>query len=147
MERTCIIIKPNAVQRELIGDIISRFEKRGVKISAMKLILIDKMTAEKHYSEHIEKKFYHPLIKFITSGPSVVMILEGDQAVEIVRQMCGTTDPLQADPGTIRGDYGMSIRQNIIHASDSLESAEREIEIFFKKEEIIDYKLAARPWI
>ena len=147
MERTFIIIKPNSVQRELIGDIISRFEKRGLKISAMKLILIDKKTAERHYSEHVGKDFYQPLIKFITSGPSVVMILEGDQAIEIVRQMCGTTDPLQADPGTIRGDYGMSIRQNIIHASDSVESAEREIDIFFKKEEIIDYKLAARPWI
>ncbi|KQC13605.1 MAG: nucleoside diphosphate kinase [Desulfuromonas sp. SDB] len=147
MERTLVIIKPNAVQRELIGDIISRFEKRGLKIVAMKMIVITPELAKVHYQEHQAKDFYQPLIKFITSGPSVVIILEGDRAIEVVRKMCGATDPLDADPGTIRGDYGIRVRQNIIHASDSLSSAEREIALFFSTPELIDYKLAARPWI
>ena len=147
MERTLVIIKPNAVQREIIGEIISRIEKRGLKIIAMKMFLIDKELAEQHYQEHKGKEFYNELIDMITSGPSVVMILEGENTVEIVRKMCGATDPGKALPGTIRGDYGMRITHNIIHASDSLSASEREIKIFFREDEIIKYRLAAGPWI
>ncbi len=147
MERTLVIIKPNAVQREIIGEIISRIEKRGFKIIAMKMFLITKELAERHYREHMGKVFYNELIDMITSGPSVLMILEGENAVEVVRNMCGATDPRKALPGTIRGDYGMRITQNIIHASDSISASESEIEIFFREEEIVDYRLAAEPWI
>lgn len=147
MKKTLIIIKPNAVQRELTGEIITRFEKRGLKIIALKLIQISKETAKKHYKEHEGKDFYDSLINFITSGPSVVMVLEGENGIEVVRKMCGATDPMKAEPGTIRGDFGMRIRQNIIHASDSDRSSAREIGIFFSEDEIVEYKLAARSWI
>ncbi|MBN1619088.1 nucleoside-diphosphate kinase [candidate division WOR-3 bacterium] len=147
MKRTLVIIKPNAVQRELIGEIITRFEKRGLKIIALKLVQITTDMAVKHYREHEGKDFYESLISFITSGPSVAMILEGENVIEVVRKMCGATDPMKAEPGTIRGDLGMRIRQNIIHASDSDRSSSREIEIFFKADEIIEYKLATRSWI
>lgn len=147
MERTLVIIKPNAVQRELVGEVISRLEKKGVKIIAMKMMLLNKEIAEKHYAEHIDKSFYEPLIEFITSGPSVVMVVEGESIIQVIRQMFGSTNPMKALPGTIRGDYGMRVRYNVVHASDSLQSAEREINIFFKEEEIINYKLDVRPWI
>lgn len=142
-----MIIKPNALQRELIGEIISRFEKRGLKIVAMKLTVITKEKAQEHYKEHQGKDFYDSLVEFITSGPSVVMVLEGENVIEVVRMMCGATDPMKADSGTIRGDFGMRIRQNIIHASDSDRSASREIGIFFDEDEIIEYSLATRSWI
>ncbi len=147
MKKTLVIIKPNAVQRELIGEIITRFEKRGLKIIALKLLHITADMAVQHYKEHEGKDFYESLISFITSGPSVAMILEGENVIEVVRKMCGATDPMKAEPGTIRGDLGMRIRQNIIHASDSDRSSSREIEIFFKADEIVEYMLAARSWI
>ncbi len=147
MERTLVIIKPNAVQREIVGEIISRFERRGFKIVAVKMILIARKIAEKHYREHLGKDFYESVIRIISSGPSVVMILEGEKAVKMVRTMCGATDPGQALPGTVRGDYGMRIGQNIIHASDSAEASGREIRIFFKDDEIVEYRLASEPWV
>lgn len=147
MEQTLIILKPNAVQRELIGQLISKFERRGMKITAMKLTRISTETAEQHYAEHRGKDFYEDLISFITSGPSVIMILESMDAVEIVRSMVGATNPAEAAPGSIRGDYATSPGHNMIHASDSSESAEREIELFFKPEEIQEYRLAVRPWL
>jgi nucleoside-diphosphate kinase len=147
VEQTLIILKPNAVQRELIGQLISKFERRGMKITAMKLTRISIETSEQHYGEHRGKDFYEDLISFITSGPSVIMILESMDAVDIVRSMVGATNPAKAVPGSIRGDYATSPGHNMIHASDSSESAEREIELFFKPEEIQEYRLAVRPWL
>ena len=147
MERTLVILKPNAVQRELIGELISKFERRGMKISAMKLKRISRRVAELHYSEHRGKEFYQDLIGFITSGPSVLMILESRDAVGIIRSMVGATNPADAASGTIRGDYATSPGHNMIHASDSIEAAEREIELFFDPEEIEEYTLSVRPWL
>jgi len=147
MERTLVILKPNAVQRELIGELISKFERRGMKISAMKFKRISRRVAELHYGEHREKDFYRDLIGFITSGPSVLMILESRDAVGIIRSMVGATNPADAASGTIRGDYATSPGHNMIHASDSIEAAEREIELFFDPEEIEEYTLSVRPWL
>ena len=147
MEQTLVILKPNAVQRELIGELISKFERRGLKISAMKMETVSRETAEIHYREHKEKHFYDDLIGFITSGPSVIMILEANGGVEIVRRMVGSTNPAEAEPGSIRGDYATSPGHNMIHASDSLEAAKREIELFFEPSEIMDYRLSVRPWL
>ena len=147
MEQTLVILKPNAVQRELIGQLISKFERRGMKITAMKLTRISIETAEQHYTEHKGKQFYGDLISFITSGPSVIMILESMDAVEIVRSMVGATNPAEAVPGSIRGDYATSPGHNMIHASDSNESAKREVDLFFKPEEVEEYRLAVRPWL
>jgi len=147
VEKTLVILKPNAVQRELIGQLISKFERRGMKITAMKLTRIPLKTAEQHYEEHRGKEFYKDLLSFITSGPSVIMILESMDAVDIVRTMVGATNPAEAVPGSIRGDYATSPGHNMIHASDSREAAEREIELLFKPEEIQEYRLAVRPWL
>ncbi len=137
MERTLVIIKPDAVQRRLIGEIITRFEKRGLRIIAMKMLHIDRSLAEKHYAEHKGKNFYEPLMKFITSAPSVVMLLEGYEAIGTVRRMMGVTNPALAEPGTIRADYAMQTRYNLVHGSDSITTAKREIGIFFAPEESI----------
>lgn len=147
MERTLLILKPNAVQRELIGELIARFERRGLKIVAMKMIIISLEQAKFHYSEHKEKSFFQGLLAFITSGPSVVMVIEADHAVEIVRSMVGDTNPTFANPGTIRGDFATSVENNMIHASDSIESSKKEINIFFTDEELLDYTLSVRPWL
>lgn len=147
MEQTLVILKPNAVQRELVGDLISRFEKRGLKITAMKMETITSELASLHYEEHLGKPFYDELIDFITSGPSVILLLESDDAVHIVRTMAGDTNPADAAPGTIRGDYATSPGHNMIHASDSTSSAQREIGLFFSSEEIQDYTLSVRPWL
>ena len=147
MERTLVIIKPNGVQRELVGQLISRFERRGLKITALKMTTVDNDTACRHYREHEGKPFFDDLISFITSAPSVIMILEGERAVSLVRRMVGDTDPAEASPGTIRGDYATTVGHNMIHASDSRESAYREIGLFFDPEEIQAYTLSVRPWL
>jgi len=147
MERTLVIIKPNGVQRELVGQLISRFERRGLKITALKMATIDHGTASEHYREHLGKPFYEDLISFITSAPSVVMLLEGERAVSLVRRMVGDTDPAEAEPGTIRGDYATTVGHNMIHASDSVASARRELELFFAPSEIQSYTLSVRPWL
>jgi nucleoside-diphosphate kinase len=131
VERTFVMIKPDGVARGLIGDIISRFEKKGLKIIALKLVHMTRKQAEELYSVHRDKPFYNDLVGFVTSGPVVVMILEGESAVDVVRIMIGPTDGRRAPPGTIRGDYALSIQENIVHASDSPESYEREHRIFF----------------
>ena len=131
MERTYLMVKPDGVQRGLCGEIVSRFEKKGLKLVGMKLMVIPKATAENHYGEHKGKKFYDSLISYITSGPVLAMVWEGENAVSICRNMMGKTNPAESAPGTIRGDYGMVTGLNIIHGSDSVESAEREIKIFF----------------
>ena len=147
MERTYLMIKPDAVQRELVGEIVSRFECKGLRPVAMKLMRIPKEVAEKHYGEHKGKKFYDSLISYITSGPVLAMVWEGEDAVSVCRNIMGKTNPKESAPGTIRGDYGMQTGRNIIHGSDSPESAEREISIFFKPEELITYERAVDQWI
>ena len=140
MERTLIIIKPDAVQRLLSGEILSRFERKGMQIIACKMMQITDEIAAKHYEEHVEKPFYHKIRDYMTAGPSIVIILQGPKAVEIVRTTTGSTFGDKAQPGTIRGDYSNG-GFNLIHGSDSVESAEREISIFFKPEEIMEYKM------
>ncbi|WP_297534527.1 nucleoside-diphosphate kinase [Thermococcus sp.] len=146
IERTLVILKPDAVVRGLMGEIISRFEKRGLKIVGMKMIWIDRELAEKHYEEHRGKPFFNALIDYITKAPSVVMVVEGRYAISVVRKMAGATDPKDAEPGSIRGDYGLDIGDaiyNVVHASDSPESAEREIKLYFSEDELFEYCKAA----
>ncbi len=146
MERTYLMLKPDAVQRGLCGEIVSRFERKGLKLIGMKFMSIPKATAEKHYGEHKGKKFYDSLISYITSGPVLAMVWEGKNVVSVCRGMMGKTDPQDSAPGTIRGDYGMDLGVNIIHGSDSPESAEREISIFFAPEELVEYERSADRW-
>jgi nucleoside-diphosphate kinase len=130
-ERTLILIKPDAVGRNLIGEVISRIERKGLRVIAMDLRTIDRETAETHYAEHVGKPFFGPVVDFITSAPLVALVAEGERAIEAFRGLAGATDPVKAVPGTIRGDYALEVRQNMVHGSDSPESAEREIKIFF----------------
>ena len=130
-ERTLVLLKPDTVKRGLTGTVVDRFERRGLRIVAMELRTIDGEQADTHYAEHVERDFYPPLRAFVTSGPLVAMVLEGDQAVEVVRGLNGATDGRKAAPGTIRGDFSLSNRENLVHGSDSAESAEREIAIWF----------------
>jgi nucleoside-diphosphate kinase len=130
-QRTLVLLKPDAVRRGLVGAIVHRFEERGLRIVAMELRTIDADLADKHYAEHVERDFYPPLREFVTSGPLVAMVLEGDEVIEAVRAMNGATDGRKAAPGTIRGDWSLSNRENLVHGSDSWESAEREIGIWF----------------
>ncbi len=146
IERTFTIIKPGVLQRRLVGEIISKFETKGFRIIAMKTMKIPVKIAEKHYSEHIGKGFYEALLKYMTSDPVVIMVLERENAVTSLRKLAGATNPDSAEPGTIRGDYGVSTKKNIVHASDSIESAVREIDIFFNKEEIINYTDSLKEW-
>ena len=139
VERTFVIIKPDAVRRGLIGKIISRFEDKGFRVIALKMLRMTRETAEELYSPHKEKYFFNDLVEFAISGPVVTMILEGDSAVEVVRTMIGVTDARKALPGSIRGDYGLDIQANIIHASDSKDSFEREHKIFFSEEELLSH--------
>lgn len=147
MEQTYIMIKPDGVQRNLAGEIINRIEKKGFKIAGMKLIRLSKETAEIHYGEHKEKPFFGGLVEFITSGPVVAMVIEGKDAVATMRKMMGATNPLDAASGTIRGDYGLDMGRNVIHGSDSLESAKREIALYFTDEEICSYEKNLETWI
>jgi len=145
-ERTFVMLKPDAVQRGLIGEIISRIERKGLKIVAMKLIRVDRELAERHYDVHREKPFFAELVEFVTSSPVVVMVVEGRAAIKVVRRLMGATDPLEAAPGTIRGDLGLDITKNLIHGSDAPETARREIELFFAEDEILDYELTNSRW-
>lgn len=130
-QRTLVLLKPDAVRRGLVGDILSRFEAKGLSIVAMEQRTIDDAVADEHYADHVEKDFYPPLRDFVTSGPLVALVLEGDEAIEVVRGLNGATDGRKAAPGTIRGDLSLSNRENLVHGSDSPESAEREIKIWF----------------
>ena len=139
MQRTLVLIKPDAVERGLAGEIIARLEKKGLKIVAMRMLQMSKAMAERHYAIHEDKPFFPALVDFITSSPIIAAVVEGKNAVEVVRRMMGETDPLQAAPGTIRGDFGLDIGQNLIHGSDSEENAQQEISLFFSEEEILSY--------
>lgn len=146
-ERTFVMIKPDAVQRGLAGEIINRFEKKGIKIVAMKLVSVSRELAEKHYGIHKGKSFFEPTVKYIISSPVIAMVLEGINAIDMVRDMMGKTDPQKAEMGTIRGDFGQFIGRNIVHGSDSEETAEFEINLWFKLEEIADYKRIDEEWL
>jgi nucleoside-diphosphate kinase len=136
MERTFVALKPDIVRRGLVGEIIRKFENKGYKIIAMKMIHVDEELAAKHYEEHIGKPFYDGLVKFITNAPIVAMVLQGENVIESVRKFFGKTNPLDAEDGSIRSDYAQITRYNSVHASDSVESAQREINLYFKPEEI-----------
>ena len=131
MDRTLILIKPDAFTRALSGEILARFERKGLQIAAMKLMTMDRELAERHYAEHTGKPFFDELVEFITSGPLVALVLEGHEAVVAARQVIGATDPLEAAPGSIRGDFALEVGQNLVHGSDSSESAAREVALFF----------------
>ena len=144
IQRTFVMIKPDGVKRRLVGEIISRFEKRGLNIIGLKMVQMDRSTAEKLYEEHKGKSFFEELINYVTSGPVVCMVIEGEDAVSVVRKMIGNTDPKEAPPGTIRGDYALSKAENVIHASDSEEKAKREMSIFFNENELIKSVIQVR---
>ncbi len=141
------MVKPDAVQRGLIGNIITKMEEKGLRLIALKMIQIDEDTASEHYAEHEGKDFYEPLLEYITSGPVVALALKGNSAISIVRTLVGKTDPKEASPGTIRGDHGIDIGRNVVHAADSKESAERELDIFFDDNEYLDYSRVEEDWI
>ena len=146
-ERTLVLLKPDAVQRGLVGTIVSRLEGRGLKIAAMKLVHMDRGMASRHYEAHVERPFFPGLVDFITSGPLVAMVLQGPRAVEMVRNTMGATNPLESAPGTIRGDLATDIGRNLVHGSDSLDAAQREIALFFEESEVVDYARSVDPWI
>jgi len=147
MERSLVLIKPDTIQRGLAGEIISRLEKKGLKIVAMKMLHMDNTLAQRHYAIHKGKVFFDDLVNFITSGPVIAIILQGKDAVQIIRQMMGETDPAKAHGGTIRGDFGIDIGHNLVHGSDSLENASKEIDLFFSAEEIFNYDRELDTWI
>ncbi|WP_203361892.1 nucleoside-diphosphate kinase [Bacillus sp. REN10] len=147
MERTYLMVKPDGVQRGLIGEIVARFEKKGFQLVGAKLMSVSKETAEQHYAEHKERPFFGELVDFITSSPVFAMVWEGENVIATARQMMGATNPKDAAPGTIRGDFGITVGKNIIHGSDSPESAVREISIFFKEEELTTYSKPVNEWI
>ena len=146
-ERTLVLCKPDAVQRGYVGQVISRFERKGLKIAGMKMRHVDEVLANRHYQEHLEKAFYPGLRDFITSSPVIALVIEGDNAVEIVRTLMGTTNPQNAAPGTIRGDFGINLTKNLVHGSDSPASAEREIGLFFDESELHDYEMTVKEWL
>ena len=147
MERTFLMVKPDGVQRNLIGEIVSRFEKKGFQLVGGKLMSISQELAEEHYGEHKERPFFGELVDFITSGPVFAMVWEGENVIATARQMMGSTNPKDAAPATIRGDFAATVGKNIIHGSDSPESAVREIGLFFKEEEVVEYSKLISEWV
>ncbi len=147
MERTLVLIKPDGVQRSLIGEVISRLERRGLKLVAMKLMQVDEDLARRHYGEHAQRPFFPGLVEFITSAPVVAMVWDAENAVEVVRNTMGDTQPSNSPLGTIRGDLALDIGRNLVHGSDSLESAKREIGLFFNPEDILEYERSNDDWI
>ena len=137
MERTLVLVKPNGVARGLVGEVVRRFESRGLRLRGMKMLVVDRALAERHYEEHLGKGFFADLVTFITSGPIVAMVVEGPSAVTVVRDMMGATNPIDALPGTIRGDYALDIGENVVHGSDSAASAAREISLYFDTDELV----------
>lgn len=147
MERSLVILKPDGVQRGLIGDVIGRLERRGLRLAAMKFMSVSQTLAEQHYAVHQGKPFYEPLVKYITSGPVVVMAWEGSKAIEAIRQAVGATNPTNAAPGTIRADLAIDIGRNLIHASDGPETAAFELGLWFKPEELVEWKRDDERWV
>ncbi len=146
LERTFVLLKPDAVERRLTGEIIQRFERRGLKIVGMKLLKVTPELSKKHYAEHVSKPFYPMLEEFITAGPVVAMVIEGPEAVTVIRNMLGSTNGRQAPPGTIRGDFGLSRQMNLVHGSDGPEAAAREIALYFPAGELVSHTATLDPW-
>lgn len=146
-ERTLVLIKPDGVQRLLVGRVLSRYEERGLKLVGLKLVQVDRAFAERHYAVHREKPFFRGLVDFITSGPLVALVLEGPNAIAVVRAINGATRPHEADPGTIRGDFALETAQNIVHASDSADAAASELELWFSPDELRDYRREVDRWV
>ena len=147
MEQTLVLVKPDGVQRGLVGEVISRLERRGLKLVGLKLVQVDEALAGRHYAEHVDRPFFRGLVDFITSSPTVAMVWEAENAVSLARQTIGETDPVKSPPGTIRGDLGLNIGRNLVHGSDSAESAQREIGLFFQSQEVLAYQRNLEPWI
>lgn len=147
MEKTFLMVKPDGVQRQLIGEIISRFERKGFQLVGGKLMIVSSELAGEHYTEHKERPFFNDLVEFITSGPVFAMVWQGENVISTSRKMMGVTNPKEAAPGTIRGDFGLTVRKNIIHGSDSPESAVREISLFFSEQELQEYSKLINRWI
>ncbi len=147
MERTFVLLKPSAIVRGLIGEVLSRFERKGIKIVAMKMIKVKEEEAKKLYEVHKKQPFFVGLVKYIVSAPVVVIVVEGRDVVQVVRNLVGSTDPREAHSGTIRGDFSMSITNNIVHAADSRENARKELRIFFGKEKLLSYERSDFEWI
>lgn len=147
MERTLILLKPDCVQRRLMGQVLSRFEDKGLNVIALKMMVVTPELAKQHYAEHVEKPFYPALEQFITGGPIVAAVLEGLEVIRVVREMLGATNGLKAAAGTIRGDYSSSRQMNLVHASDGPEAASREIELYFKSDELCSYEPTITPWM
>lgn len=147
MEKTFAMIKPDAVQRGLVGTIISRYEAKGLRVAAMKIMQVTDELARQHYAEHVNKPFFPGLLSYITSGPVVALVLEGKNAVAEVRKLNGATNPLEAACGTIRGDFAQEVGRNVVHGSDSVESAAREIAIYFDEKEVLDYEYLPEKWL
>lgn len=147
MERTFLMIKPDGVQRNLVGEIIQRFETKGFTLVGLKLMSVSRELAEQHYAVHKDKGFFAGLIEFITSGPVVAMVWEGNGIIASARKIIGATNPLNAEPGTIRGDFGVTVGRNLIHGSDALETAQQEIKLWFKDEELVSWQPTITPWI
>lgn len=147
MQKTFIILKPDAVQRQLVGQILTRFEQHGLKLVAMKFLQVSQSLAQEHYAVHKERPFFNALIEYITASPVVALVLEGPNAIQMARNVVGATNPLEATPGTIRGDFGMEIGRNLVHASDGPDTAKAEIALWFGEENLVDYTRALKPWI
>lgn len=147
MERTFLMIKPDGVQRNLVGEVIKRFEAKGFTLVGLKMMKVSRELAEKHYDVHKERPFFQGLVEFIISAPVVAMVWEGEGVVASARKIIGATNPLSAEPGTIRGDYGVSIGRNLIHGSDAIETAQREITLWFKEEELVSWEQGMHSWL
>jgi len=147
LERTFIMIKPDGVQRNIIGEVIKRFETKGFTLVGLKLLKVSRELAEKHYGVHKERPFFKSLVEFIISAPVVAMVWEGDGVVASARKIIGATNPLNAEPGTIRGDFGVSIGRNLIHGSDAIETAQSEIALWFKEDELASWEPTLKPWL
>src|ERR671936_1019541 len=147
MERTLILLKPDCVQRRLVGTVIQRFEQKGLRLTGLKLVQASRDLAEKHYAVHKGKPFYESLLQFLTAGPTVAMVWEGREAVTVGRTLMGPTDGTKAPPATIRGDFSLSVQNNLVHGSDSPENAEAEVALWFRPEELVGYQPADAPWV
>jgi nucleoside-diphosphate kinase len=147
MERTLILLKPDCMQRRLAGAVLQRFEQKGLRLAGLKLVAASRPLAEQHYAVHKGKPFYDSLLQFLTSGPTVALVLEGREAVAVARTLIGPTDGAKAAPGTIRGDFGISVQNNLIHGSDSVDNAKTEIALWFRPEELVDWRPVDGPWV